>query len=930
MTITSDSAPAPRAPDTWLRRIVGWMERTFLAVPILGRTVLLIGRNWWRISELRRLMWACRAQMLSVLVGGGLIAFTDQARDIVIASAAAKGGFFNKVGLVATLVLWAGVSWYWARVTLNFSFVLLGLDADKAKWNALDDAQKAIRGDWREYWRLRIPRLIGSGSIVLVAVAFLKAGIVYAEAGSASYWMFFVWAGGLLVLSLVFYWLTAHRTQIMEWMLGRAPGRFTKSAQDGGPGFSRHFIPKTDLSYDRLRDYDNPVAVFFLTASLLLAPIMSTLFALHPIGMSERFGDAVRAVLFGLGIMVPIVSLLVLMAQTFRVPLFGLTVVWMLFSLWVGDNHDVRTLATSQTREEIDRQAAAQLACGKRDVRKAAMGRLYRPALDEALDDWLAVNAGLTKPVAATNAGTPVVAPPLIMVATAGGASRAAYWTSQVLGEIAARENDFADRLFMISSVSGGSLGATAFRSLVEARRRDAAAAPPVEQFAFKAQGFLEHDFLTPALGTGLYVDLPLHAFWFLPASWKPDDRAAALEKAWESYATGMVDLGGSKAFSWSDGFIQTFEGERPWPILALNGTSVEKGKRIIFSNADFNCTNLSSQITRYDGVSVLGSDVPISTAVTMSARFPVVSPTGGMRDRLTGTMQMRVIDGGLFENFGAVTADEVLRHFVERRSDFQAGVKHVVPMAILISSDPSLDPLDDVTNTGLIRQNHGVTPPAYREMARPDCDGPTTLAPGNHWPECNAHPSKTATLLVDPLMALYDGRVARGEMAASALADRIAGSSLQVRDRLVANLVRAQNAEPDKKAHDVAMADVKKRLGTADHLDFFHFRQCRVPGKKSPTMSWHDSDDAWEAMHAMIGLDGDADPCGNAAEFFRLCTRLARLTGAAGNDYDATAYCATKERSPGQLAWRKPKNWECLPNDPGVSNERRVCGVYK
>src|SRR4051812_40683301 len=86
MTVTNDSAPSPQESETWLRRAVGWMERTFLAVPILGRTVSLIGRNWWRVSELRRLMWACRAQMLSVLVGGGLIAFTDQARDIVIAS----------------------------------------------------------------------------------------------------------------------------------------------------------------------------------------------------------------------------------------------------------------------------------------------------------------------------------------------------------------------------------------------------------------------------------------------------------------------------------------------------------------------------------------------------------------------------------------------------------------------------------------------------------------------------------------------------------------------------------------------------------------------------------------------------------------------------------------------------------------------------
>ena len=47
----------------------------------------------------------------------------------------------------------------------------------------------------------------------------------------------------------------------------------------------------------------------------------------------------------------------------------------------------------------------------------------------------------------------------------------------RVLGEIAAREQHFTDRLFMISGVSGGSLGAMTFRSLVEAKRRGGAAA---------------------------------------------------------------------------------------------------------------------------------------------------------------------------------------------------------------------------------------------------------------------------------------------------------------------------------------------------------------------------------------------------------------------------------------------------------------------
>src|SRR5262249_42010606 len=153
---------------------------------------------------------------------------------------------------------------------------------------------------------------------------------------------------------------------------------------------------------------------------------------------------------------------------------------------------------------------------------------------------------------------------------------------------------------------------------------------------------------------------------------------------------------------------------------------------------------DLSGPITRYDGVTVLGADVPISTAATMSARFPVISPTGGMVN-LGDKVQMRVTDGGLFENFGAVTAEQVLRHIVQRRADVQDGQVHLAPIAILISSDPSLDVLDAVTNTGRVGPAGN-----QRILAAPDCDGAKSIAntPGNGWPECPISPLKTATVL--------------------------------------------------------------------------------------------------------------------------------------------------------------------------------------
>jgi len=65
-----------------------------------------------------------------------------------------------------------------------------------------------------------------------------------------------------------------------------------------------------------------------------------------------------------------------------------------------------------------------------------------------------------------------------------------------------------------------------------------------------------------------------------------------------------------------------------------------------------------------------------------------------------------------------------------------------------------------------------------------------------------------------------------------------------------------------------------------------------------------------------MLGLDKDAsgaipDPCGNQAEFFRLCVRLARLGGQSSDDQVATDNCAAY--------WPKPQGWTCTVEHDGA-----------
>jgi hypothetical protein len=301
----------------------------------------------------------------------------------------------------------------------------------------------------------------------------------------------------------------------------------------------------------------------------------------------------------------------------------------------------------------------------------------------------------------------------------------------------------------------------------------------------------------------------------------------------------------------------------------------------------------------------------------------------------------MRVTDGGLFENFGAVTTAEVMRFLVERRTVAQTGERLLAPMAILISSDPSLDVLDGITGTGRVKNILDANPmPPWRPLTTPDCSGqaPIGVAQGNNWSECPIEPYETATILLDPALALYNGRTARGELAAVALADRIYDSRIDVRDRLARKLKEA-NYDGAPKDDGQARAAAERLLGTRNHIDFFHFRQCRLANTKSPTMSSHDSDQAWNAMLDMLGLKpGSKDECGNAGEFFRLCTRLARLKGIARNDVEATDYCDGKTtQKPKGPGWVKPAAWICVPKDADklraradVPAEDKMCGIYK
>ena len=126
--------------------------------------------------------------------------------------------------------------------------------------------------------------------------------------------------------------------------------------------------------------------------------------------------------------------------------------------------------------------------------------------------------------------------------------------------------------------------------------------------------------------------------------------------------------------------------------------------------------------------------DVRLSTFATTSARFPLVSPPGDIRDP-AGTVRDRVVDGAYFEGFGATTALELA---AELERQFA-----LTPRVILINNEASVA-------------------------------GMNCIAPGTSIEKPQAPAGLSLPDLQAPLLAVLRSRDARGTQAAVDLCEKV------------------------------------------------------------------------------------------------------------------------------------------------------------
>ena len=480
---------------------------------------------------------------------------------------------------------------------------------------------------WTNTW---VPRLLGLFVFVIEIIGFRSVPVT-------KIWIY-IW----LAASAIVYWIVVvKRRDVFPRLRG---------TQERQVGVWKEFAPSTRWLL---------IIAFVIEVVLFFWALTSPVSWWH-------LGVAATLVLT-IAVWIPFGTFLVGLGVRWRFPLLGALLLFAVLISRCTDNHDIRTNGAV----------------------------LNRPPIEEAFETWYQRTLPLY------HGSGPL---PVFVVATEGGGIRAAYWTATALTAVTDQVPQFADHCFAISGVSGGALGALVYDAILARRigndpRPISAILGPTPKLQGDVRLMLKFDALSGTLAALAQPDLLQR---FVPAPLFPD-REAALERGWEtawSRAFGTDLFGGP--------FLATMQAHPRLPNLFLNGTVVETGERILTSNVHVRRSlHFRNAFDAFDQMRV---DIPMSTAAGMSARFTYVSPAGKIvyngsdkdKPRVPSTCTAgdvanpnrgralfgHVVDGGYFENSGAVTAREV----VAAIADYAAAKGYKIqPYVILIDHWDSL-----------------------------------------------------------------------------------------------------------------------------------------------------------------------------------------------------------------------------------------------
>ena len=251
---------------------------------------------------------------------------------------------------------------------------------------------------------------------------------------------------------------------------------------------------------------------------------------------------------------------------------------------------------------------------------------------------------------------------PVFIVAAQGGGSYAATSASAFLARLQDLCPAFAQHVFVISGVSGGSVGASFFQSLVADQPLTTDSCPEQGAVATAGAGPLESrvarlvrdDHLSPLLG---YVAADVMGL--------RTDRAVGLEQSLTYSERKHEDTGRLAAT-----FASHWSPEKAAPALVLNSTWADTGYTVAFAPFTLGTIRNGALFTFADDHirgPATADDVTVARAAVVSARFPGVVPAYTLPSPVDPTIRRNFVDGAYADNSGSETALEI-RNIIEER----------------------------------------------------------------------------------------------------------------------------------------------------------------------------------------------------------------------------------------------------------------------
>jgi hypothetical protein len=328
-------------------------------------------------------------------------------------------------------------------------------------------------------------------------------------------------------------------------------------------------------------------------------------------------------VLLSFGILLGIINMIALVSHRSRVNISFIIIVLILFLGNFWETHGVRTMPVKGPDREV---------------------YAHRQGLDQYLENWISWHKDSFEK-------DPSAKIPVFFVLADGGASRSGYWVASVLAKLHegsrygkdSASSYFMDHLFCLSGASGGSVGNASFLAAYAIQQEQ----PEIKTDSL-CKEFLSNDFLVYPLARLLGPEWIKPAFgWF--KFW--GDRAYALEYGIENPNEKNSQMAKMMRGSFSELIPDRVN---KFPILSINTTRVNDGNPGMVSTIRVDESVFGA---RTDVITLVpdGSDIRLSTAMILGARFPYVSPGGKLGN------SSYFVDGGYFDNSGTGTVHEML-----------------------------------------------------------------------------------------------------------------------------------------------------------------------------------------------------------------------------------------------------------------------------